>query len=215
MLKKSLRRSAFPLRWQAGASHPGLARSAGKGSTGPFALLRLAHGLFRRAPSALLCLALSLTAPAAQALTAAEDQPTQIQADRIEANQQTGVITYRGHVSFVKGGMSILADKIEVRQRGEALHSVTATGAPVRFSQRGPGPRDEIRGVAARVDYRADKREVALHGKVRLEQHGDVLEAATVYYQLDGGGFRAEGGAEGQVQSVLAPRRRGQTGSAP
>jgi lipopolysaccharide transport protein LptA len=168
-----------------------------------------------RAPSALLCLALSLAGPAAQALDADNDQPTLAQADRIEVNQQTGVITYRGHVSFVKGGISIQADKIEVRQRGEALHSVSATGAPVRFHQRGLGPRDEIRGVAARVDYSADSREVALHGQVHLEQHGDVLEAATVHYQLDGSGFRAEGGGQGRVQAVLAPRRRGQTGSAP
>ncbi len=156
----------------------------------------------------LLCFTMWLAVPTAQALNAEKDQPTRVQADRIEANQQTGVITYRGHVRFDKGGISIRADTVEVRQHGEVLHSILANGTPVHFRQRGPGPRDEIRGVAARVDYRADRREVTLTGKVRMEQNGDVLEAATVHYRLDGSEMRAEGSpGEGQVRTLLTPRQ--------
>jgi len=165
--------------------------------------------------SASLCLALWLAAPAAQALDADKGLAIQVQADRIEVNQQTGVITYRGHVNFTQGGLNLQADKVEVRQRGEALHSVTASGAPVRFRQRGLEPNDEIRGVAARVEYRAGGRELALNGKVRVEQHGDVFEAATVHYRLDGSGFRAEGGNQGRVQALLTPRRPAPAGAAP
>jgi lipopolysaccharide export system protein LptA len=171
-------------------------------------------------PSVLLRAVLWLTAwlavPAAQALDAGHDQVTQIQADHIEANQQTGIVTYRGHVSFSKGGIAIQADRIEVRQRGEELQSVSAYGAPVRFRQQTDDPRDEIRGQAARVDYRADGREVVLRGQARLEQHGDVFEAATMNYQIDRSDLRAEG-ATGQdrVQAVLTPRRPGQTGPSP
>lgn len=163
-----------------------------------------------------LWLAAWLAVPATQALAAGQDQPTQIQADHIEANQQTGVVTYRGHVSFAQGGISIQADRVEVRQRGEALDSVIAYGAPVRFRRQTDDPRAEIRGQAARVDYRAASREVVLRGQARLEQHGDVFEAATVNYQLDGSGLRAEG-ATGQdrVQAVLTPRRLGRNGSSP
>ncbi len=172
------------------------------------------------APAVSLHAALWLTAwlavPAGQALAAGQGQVTQIQADDIEANQQTGIVTYRGHVSFSKDGIAIQADRIEVRQRGEELQSIIAYGAPVRFRRQADDPRDEIRGQAARVDYRADGREVVLRGQARLEQHGDVLEAATVNYQIDRSDLRAEG-ATGQdrVQAVLTPRRPGRSGSPP
>ncbi len=161
-------------------------------------------------------LAAWLAVPAAPAWAAGQDQPTQVRADTIEANQQTGVVTYRGHVSFSQGGISLQADRVEVRQRGEALDSVVAYGAPVRFRQQADGPRAEIRGQAARVDYRAADREVVLRGQARVEQHGDVFEAATVNYRLDGRDLRAEG-ATGQerVQAVLTPRRPGRNGSSP
>jgi lipopolysaccharide export system protein LptA len=163
-----------------------------------------------------LWLAAWLAVPAAQALAAGQDQPTQIRADHIEANQQTGIVTYRGHVSFSKGGIAIQADRIEVHQRGEALQSVSAYGAPVRFRQQTDAPRAELRGQAARVAYRADGRVVVLRGQARLEQHGDVFEAAILNYQIDRSDLRAEG-ATGQdrVQAVLTPRRPGQTGPSP
>jgi len=172
------------------------------------------------APAASLRPALWLTAwlvvPAAQAIDAGQNQATQIRADHIEANQQTGVVTYRGHVSFARDGIYIQADKVEVRQQAEELESIVAYGAPVRFRRQTEDPRDEIRGQATRIDYRADGREVVLRGHARLEQHGDVFEAAIVNYQLDRSDLRAEG-ATGQdrVQAVLTPRRPGQTGSPP
>ena len=180
------------------------------------ALLRSSCHNMMRTTVLLFCFTVLLTTATAQTLGAGKDQPTKVQADRIEANQHTGVITYRGHVHFEKGGIDIHADNVEVRQHGEVLHSLRATGAPVRFRQHGPGPRDEIRGVAARVDYRADRREVTLTGKVRIEQNGDVLEAATVHYRLDGGETRAEGGVgQNRVQALLKPRRPQPTESVP
>lgn len=159
-------------------------------------------------PALLFCFTLWLTVPTAQALDTGKDQPTKVQADRIEANQQTGVVTYRGHVHFEKGGIDIQADNVEVHQRGEVLHSLRATGAPVHFRQRGPEPRDEIRGVAARVDYSVSSREVTLTGKVRIEQNGDVLEAAIVHYRLGSVDARAEGGVgQNRVRALLTPRQ--------
>ncbi|MBI5611969.1 MAG: lipopolysaccharide transport periplasmic protein LptA [Gammaproteobacteria bacterium] len=165
---------------------------------------------------AALWLAAWLAMPAAQALAADRDQPTQIRADHIEANQQTGVVTYRGHVSFSRGGIDIQADQVEVRSRGEQLQSVSAYGAPVRFRQQADGARAEIRGQAARVDYRADSRVVVLRGQARLEQHGDVFEAAILNYQLDRSDLRAEGAAgQDRIQAVLTPRQPGRNGSPP
>jgi lipopolysaccharide export system protein LptA len=162
------------------------------------------------------CFTFCLTAPVVLALDVDKDQPVQVQADRIEANQQTGIVTYRGHVRFDKGDIGIQADKVEVRQKGEALDTIHATGAPVRFHQRGVPGREEMRGTAARVDYHAERREITLTGKVHLEQGGDVLEAATVQYRLDSGDIRAEGGiGQDRVQAQLTSRRLGSTKDAP
>jgi lipopolysaccharide export system protein LptA len=167
-------------------------------------------------PTSWIFLTLWLIAPGVQALDTDKDQPIQVQADRIEANQQTGVVTYRGHVHFARGDIDIHADSVEVRQHGEALHSILASGTPVRFHQRDTQAGKEIRGTAARVDYRADRREITLTGEARLEQNGDVFEAATVHYRLDEGDVRAEGGAGQQrVQALLTPRRAQPTEAAP
>lgn len=163
-----------------------------------------------------LCLAAWLSVPTAQALNTDTTLPVQVQADRIEVNQQTGVTTYRGNVRFDNGDIGIQADTVEMRQRAEVLHGVMASGAPVRFQQAANGTRAEIRGVATRVDYNADRREITLTGNVRMEQSGDVFEAATVHYQLDDGMMRAEGGpGQGRVRAVLAPRRLEQARPAP
>lgn len=154
-----------------------------------------------------LSLTLGLTAPAALALDAGKDQPTQVQADRIEANQVTGVVTYSGRVHFARGGIDIHADNVEVHQKGDAVQSIRATGAPVRFRQRGPGARDEVRGSAARVDYSAAHREVTLTGQARFEQNNDVFEAATVRYRLDGSSTLAEGNDRERVQAQFHRRR--------
>ena len=180
------------------------------------ALLRSSCHNMMRTTALLFCSTLWFIAATAQALDTGKDQPTKVQADRIEANQQTGVVTYRGHVHIERGDIDIHADNVEVRQQGEVLHSLRATGAPVRFRQRGPGPRDKIRGVAARVDYSVSRREVTLTGKVRIEQNGDVLEAATVHYQLDGGDTRAVGGVgQTRVRALLTPRQPQPTESVP
>lgn len=172
-------------------------------------LAALRSSCHKKITRAACCLSLTicLAAPAALALDAGKDQPTQVQADRIEANQVTGVVTYSGHVHFARGGIDIHANHVEVHQQGDAVQSIRATGAPVRFRQRGPGARDEVRGTAARVDYSAARREVTLTGQARFEQNRDVFEAATVRYRLDGSSTLAEGNDRDRVQAQFNRRR--------
>jgi lipopolysaccharide export system protein LptA len=72
----------------------------------------------------------------ARAEKADRDKPTQIEANRMSADDVKRMTIFEGNVILTKGTIAVRAERIVVRQDAEGFQLTTATGAPVRFKQK-------------------------------------------------------------------------------
>src|ERR1044072_4521558 len=64
------------------------------------------------------------------------DKPTQIEANRMSADDVKRMTIFEGNVILTKGTVAVRAERIIVRQDAEGYQLTSATGAPVRFKQK-------------------------------------------------------------------------------
>ena len=64
------------------------------------------------------------------------DKPTQIEANRMSADDVKRMTIFEGNVILTKGTIAVRAERIVVRQDAEGFQLTSATGAPVRFKQK-------------------------------------------------------------------------------
>jgi len=157
--------------------------------------------------AAAAALALAVLAASAAALTGDADQPIHIRARRVEANEKTGVSTYRGDVVLTQGSLRLEADRLEVQVRGGSTERIRAWGKPARLRSRTDSGED-IRARAERIEYRAGERLLDLYGDVELHRGADLLTGAVVHYALDRGTFTAESEKDGRVTAVIQPAKK-------
>jgi lipopolysaccharide export system protein LptA len=156
--------------------------------------------------SSILMLAL-LGAPSAHALKSDADQPINIRARNVEANEKTGVSVYRGNVVMTQGSLRLEADRLEVTLRERQTELIRASGKPLRLLTRTDAG-EEIRAAAARAEYRGKSRRIDLFGDVELRRDGDVFTGAVLRYLLDDETFTADGGDGGQVSVTIQPAKK-------
>ncbi|MHB8255727.1 MAG: lipopolysaccharide transport periplasmic protein LptA [Acidiferrobacterales bacterium] len=133
--------------------------------------------------------------------------PIQISADRIEIDQKNGMAYYRGHVTFVQGGLRITAAKAQASMHNNAVQTISAQGNPITFFQRMPAPQEDIRGSALRLKYYASERRLDLYEMVRFRQGNDTLRSARLHYDIATGTLTAvAGSAQDRVHVVIQPQ---------
>jgi lipopolysaccharide export system protein LptA len=136
------------------------------------------YGLF------ILCLA----AASAWAEKADREKPTELEANRMSADDVRRLSIFEGNVVLVKGTMRVLADRIVVRQDAEGYQYATASGKPVRFRQRqDPRPPEKegrwMEGEALRVEIDERASTLKLFENARVNRGGD--EVAGNYILVD------------------------------
>src|SRR4051812_46964230 len=83
-----------------------------------------------------LLLAVAFAPAACLAESADRDKPTQIEANRMSADDTRRMNIFEGNVVLTRGTTTVHAERIVVRQDAEGFQMSTATGSPVRFRQR-------------------------------------------------------------------------------
>ena len=160
--------------------------------------------------AALLCLPVL----AARAEKADRNKPTQIEADRMSADDARRISIFEGNVLFGKGTISVHAERIVVRRDADGFQHATATGNPVRFRQRSDarGEREGVWAEAEALRIEIDDR----NGKVELHERARVLrdqdEVRGEYITLDqrtevfSASAAKSGTPEGRVRAVIQPK---------
>ena len=142
----------------------------------------------RRALAA-ACVAAALAAPpAARAEKADRDAPTQIEANRMSADDARRMTIFEGSVVLTRGTIRLTADRVVVRQDAEGFQFATATGKPARFRQRQDAKPPETEGVwlegeALRMEMDDRSGRIELYDEARVKRGGD--EVAGNYILLD------------------------------
>jgi lipopolysaccharide export system protein LptA len=162
-----------------------------------------------------LALALALLGPALAAAEKADrDKPTQVEANRMSADDVRRMTMFEGSVVLTKGTIRLTAERVVVRQDAEGFQLATATGRPVRFRQRQdpkPGEKEGIwiEGEALRIELDDRSQKIELFENARVNRGGDevagdyiFVDQRSEFYQVSAG----KGAEKGRVKAVIQPK---------
>ena len=151
----------------------------------------------------------------ASAEKADRDKPTQVEANRMSADDARRLNIFEGEVVVTKGTMRLNADRLVVRQDAEGFQFATATGKPARFRQRQdakPGEKEGIwiEGEALRIELDDRTQKIELFDAARVSRGGDevagdyiFVDQRSDFYQVSSGKNPA---AKGRVKAVIQPK---------
>lgn len=172
-------------------------------------------------PTTLMLVLLLAGNPAgAQGVEADRNAPIQVEADHMTYDDARQVNVFTGRVHMVRGQLTVLADRIVLRQDEAGNHFATATGNPARFRQVRKAEGDVIEGEAKTLDYDSRGDVLKLQDEAsmrRLEGERVVNEVfgAQITYQGATDFFTVERGngkgvtpanPSGRVRVVIQPR---------
>jgi lipopolysaccharide export system protein LptA len=162
----------------------------------------------------LLPLASLLLAAPAAAEKADRDKPTQVEANKMSADDARRLNVFEGNVVLTKGTITLRADRLLVRQDADGFQLATASGRPVRFRQRQdakPGEKEGIwvEGEALRIELDDRNQKIELFENARVKRGGDevagnyiFVDQRSEFYQVSAG----KGATQGRVKAVIQPK---------
>lgn len=160
----------------------------------------------------IVAVALALGAPGARAEQADSTKPTQIEANRMHADDARRTNTFEGNVVVTRGTLNIRADRIVVRQDAEGNQYATATGNPVRFRQRQDAKPPEAEGIwlegeAKRVELDEKAGKIELFDSARVNRGGDEVTGNYILVDQRSDLFTVTPGkGEGRVRATIQPK---------
>jgi len=162
------------------------------------------------------CLIALCFAGAVHAEKADLNQPTQIEANRMSADDARRMTIFEGGVVVTRGTMRLTADRVVVRQDSEGYQFATATGKPARFRQRQDAKPPETEGVwmegeALRMEMDDRSGKIELYDAARVKRGGDevagnyiLLDQRSDYFSVSTGKDEKPGG---RVKAVIQPTK--------
>jgi lipopolysaccharide export system protein LptA len=171
----------------------------------------------KRLACALAAIAAAAAAAGAAAETADRDKPTQIEANRMSADDVRRMTIFEGDVVVTRGTLSIRAERIVVRQDAEGWQYATATGNPVRLRQRqDPKPPAEgvwMEGEALRIEVDDRNGKIEMFEQARVKRGGDEVAGSYIFvdqrsdfFTVKSGGAGDAPAGEGRVKAILQPK---------
>jgi lipopolysaccharide export system protein LptA len=155
---------------------------------------------------------LLILATPALAEKADRDKPTQVEANKMTADDVRRLNVFEGDVVVTKGTIRLTADRLVVRQDAEGFQLATATGKPARFRQRQdakPGEKEGIwvEGEALRIELDDRNQKIELFDKARVNRGGDevagdyiFVDQRSDFYQVSSG---KGGEKQGRVKAII------------
>lgn len=159
--------------------------------------------------AAIFLLAYALSASAEKA---DQEKPTQIEANRMSADDVRHMNIFEGNVVLTKGTLTVHADRIVVRQDAEGYQFSTAVGNPVRFKQRQDPKEGEkegrwLDGEALRIEIDDRNQKIELFDKARVNRGGDEVAGNYIFVDQRSDFFSVTSGkAGGRVRAVIQPK---------
>ena len=139
-------------------------------------------------------------------------KPTQVEANRMTADDARRTNVFEGNVVVTRGTLTIRADRIVVRQDKNGNQYASATGNPVRFRQRqDPKPPDKegvwLEGEAKRIELDDAAGKVELFESARVNRGGDEVAGDYILVDQKSDFFTVTPGkGQGRVRMTLQPK---------
>lgn len=161
----------------------------------------------------LACLLLPLQA---LALNTDKDQPMNIEADRVDIDDEKGTSTFRGNVVIKRGSLLIKGNRVVVyRDKEKNLDKIHSTGNLAHFQQRPEGKTDDVIAEGQELFYDAVKEVLLVRHKGKVVQGGDTFQGDRIVYDskrnlVEARGSKSSNGKSnnGRVQMTLQPTQK-------
>ena len=161
------------------------------------------------------------------ALAADQDAETaiRIEANALEVDEKRQISTFSGQVRLVRGALTILSDRLELREFDNRRQEGIASGKPAQFERlgdpaeggKGPAGAESIRGSAERITYDNQQETLLLEGQAVLQRwrNGKLRDETTgprITYAEGTGLFTVDGGTEAankpkRVTATISPQK--------
>jgi lipopolysaccharide export system protein LptA len=154
----------------------------------------------------------ALVSALAFAEKADRDKPTNIEANRMSADDVRRMNIFEGNVVLTKGTITVRAERIVVRQDAEGYQHSTATGRPVRFKQRQDPKEGEtegkwVDGEALRIEIDDKDQKIELFDNARVNRAGDEVTGSYIFVDQRSDFFSVKGGGPAdRVKAVIQPK---------
>jgi lipopolysaccharide export system protein LptA len=135
------------------------------------------------------------------------EQPIQLEADRAELDQKTGVSVYQGNVVITQGSMRLAADKATVFTDNGVFQRIEAMGQPVTWRYKPADDKDELFGTSQRMEYDASKNTIIMTKSAKVIQNKDVFTGDRIDYDLTADLVKARGEDGRRIQITIQPRQ--------
>ena len=134
--------------------------------------------------SLLLGLLLMLVFPMyAMALSTDSSQPMNIEADRVDIDDEKGTNTFRGNVVITRGSIRITGDKVVVyRDKEKNLDKVHSVGKPAHFQQTPDNKNVPVVSEAEELFYDSVKEILIMRRNGKIVQGGDTFTGDHIVY---------------------------------
>ncbi len=166
----------------------------------------------------LAILALLISALSAKAEKADREKPTKVEANRMTSDEARRISIFEGNVVFIKGTISVRAERIVLRQDADGFQFASASGAPVHFRQKGDATGGQegvwIEGEALRVEIDEKNERIELHDNARITRDQDEVRGSYILFDQRSEFFSvssakgAPAAAPGErVRAVIQPKK--------
>ena len=154
------------------------------------------------------------------------DKPVNIEAQRMTYDDLRQVNIFEGQVVLTQGTLTILADRITVRQDPEGFQHGIADKGPdgfAYFRQKREGVDEIVQGWGDRIEYDAKGEKADMIGRARFLRGADEVRGNTIrydgrteFYSVVGGNpaSAAPGNPDGRVRATIQPRGANSTAPA-
>ncbi len=145
-----------------------------------------------------------------------EKQPVQVEADRLEIDEQRDLSVYQGNVVIIQGDLRLQADRVEVRGAQGKAELLTATGKPVRFQTKPGKGGKPVNGEAERLEYVLNADVITLSDNARVTQGADVFSSERIQYDRKRSQIKAGAAVGGKrIRMLIAPKDQGAVSPTP
>jgi len=143
------------------------------------------------------------------------DQPTNVEADRLEYDDSRQRTVFIGKVVLTKGSLVIRGDRLVLDQGAGEKQTAVATGKPASFRQKRDGVDQFLEGTAAKIEYDSAAEKLVFSGGsilTRLEcgRQTDQISGALIVYDARAETFSVDGKPQadggGRVRVTIQPR---------
>lgn len=133
--------------------------------------------------------------PLAFLLVAADEAPLDVQADRMELTQKTGLVRFEGNVRATQDALTLRCDRLVARSKDGEVVQLTAEGSVAVASE-------DLRATAKKVVWQRSAGTLVFTGSPRVTRGDDVLAGERIVLYPDEG-------------RLVVERARGRLGKVP